>query len=173
MSGFVPQMALIMPNYSVSAPPQPTPKIQNCMTQLLEKKMQKFIPLIARTFLAIIFIRAGFDKAFVDFAGTQQQMADAGIPIPFIVLLFTIAFQILGGISLILGYKAKIGAILLIIFLLPATLVFHNPLVDPTQSIDFMKNLAILGGLLMVVSFGAGILSLDERDRYSKVSDYP
>lgn len=125
--------------------------------------MQKFIPLIARTFLAIIFVRSGFEKAFFDFAGTQEQMASAGIPIPFVVLIFTIAFQLLGGISLILGYKAKIGAILLIIFLIPATLVYHNPIADPTQTIDFMKNLSILGGLLMVVSFGAGSLSLDVR----------
>jgi putative oxidoreductase len=134
------------------------------------KKMQKFIPLIARTFLAIVFVRAGFDKAFVDFAGTQEQMASTGIPIPFVVLIFTIAFQILGGISLILGYKAKIGAILLIIFLIPATLVFHNPLIDPTQMIDFTKNLSILGGLLMVVAFGAGALSLDEKLYQSKGS---
>jgi putative oxidoreductase len=132
--------------------------------------MQKYVPLIARTFLAIIFVRAGFDKAFLDFAGTQQQMADAGIPIPFIVLIFTIAFQILGGISLIVGYKAKIGAILLIIFLIPATLVFHNPIVDPTQMTDFMKNLAILGGLLMVVAFGSGALSLDGGTDSFKVS---
>jgi putative oxidoreductase len=130
--------------------------------------MQKFIPLIARTFLAVIFVRSGFDKAFFDFADTQQQMAEAGIPIPFVVLIFTIAFQIVGGISLILGYKAQIGAILLLIFLVPATLVFHNPIADPTQTIDFMKNLAILGGLLMVVSFGAGSLSLDARTRESK-----
>lgn len=107
--------------------------------------MRKYIPLIARTLLAIIFVHSGFGKAFFDFAGTQQQMADAGIPIPFIVLIFIIAFQIFGGISLILGYKAKIGAILLMIFLIPATLVFHNPIADPTQEIDFMKNLAILG----------------------------
>ncbi|OKH25643.1 DoxX family protein [Hydrococcus rivularis NIES-593] len=132
--------------------------------------MQKFIPLIARTFLAIIFVHSGFGKAFFDFASTQQQMAEAGIPIPFVVLIFTIAFQIVGGISLILGYKAKIGAILLIIFLVPATLVFHNPIADPTQTIDFMKNLAILGGLLMVVSFGSGPLSLDGRADSLKMS---
>lgn len=130
--------------------------------------MQKFIPLIARTFLAIIFVRSGFDKAFVDFAGTQEQMASVGIPIPSVVLIFTIAFQILGGISLILGYKAKIGAILLIVFLIPATLVFHNPIADPTQTINFMKNLSILGGLLMVVAFGAGALSLDGSIHQSK-----
>jgi putative oxidoreductase len=132
--------------------------------------MQKFIPLIARTFLAVIFVRSGFEKALFDFAGTQEQMASAGIPIPFVVLIFTIAFQIIGGLSLILGYKAKIGAILLIVFLIPATLVFHNPITDPTQMIDFMKNLSILGGLLMVVAFGSGALSLDGNAHQSKES---
>jgi putative oxidoreductase len=59
-----------------------------------------------------------------------------------------------------LGYEARIGSVLLLLFLAPATLVFHNPIVDPTQMIQFMKNLAIIGGLLMVTAYGSGPLSL-------------
>ncbi|MEO0868550.1 MAG: DoxX family protein, partial [Cyanobacteria bacterium J06642_11] len=80
-----------------------------------------------------------------------------------LVTAFTILFELLGGISLIIGYQAQIGAILLLVFLIPATLMFHNPIADPTQMIQFMKNLAIMGGLLMVVAFGAGPISLDRR----------
>lgn len=124
---------------------------------------QKFIALVGRIFLAVIFLHAGINKAFFGFAETQQQMAEAGIPIPFVVLIFTILFQIAGSISLILGYKTKIGAILLLIFLIPATAVFHNPIADPTQMTQFLKNLSIMGGLLMVLSFGPGAFSLDDR----------
>ncbi len=88
-------------------------------------------------------------------------MANKGLPIAEILLLFTIAFQLLGGFSLLLGYKVKIGSILLILFLIPATLVFHNPLADPSQLNSFLKNIGLIGGLLMVIYAGAGALSID------------
>ena len=121
---------------------------------------QKFIPLIARTFLAVIFIHTGIGK-LTGFADTQQQIASVGIPLAALVTIFTIVFEVAGGISLIVGYKARIGGVLLLVFLIPATLMFHNPIADPTQMIQFMKNLAIIGGLLMVVAYGSGPVSLD------------
>lgn len=125
--------------------------------------VQKYVPLVARTFLAIIFIQTGIDKIF-DFSGTQQQIAGVGIPFAPLVTVFTILFEVAGGLSLVFGYKARIGAVLLLIFLIPATLVFHNPLADPGQLIQFMKNLSIIGGLLMVFAFGSGPVSLDGKD---------
>ncbi|MBE9063889.1 DoxX family protein [cf. Phormidesmis sp. LEGE 11477] len=125
--------------------------------------IQKYMPLIARTFLAVIFINSGIGK-LSNFSGTQQQIASAGLPLAAIVTVFTIAFQLLGGAALIVGYKAKIGSTLLLLFLVPATLVFHNPLVDPTQMTQFLKNLAIIGGLLMVTAYGSGPVSLDRSD---------
>ena len=123
---------------------------------------QKFIPLVARTFLAVIFLRSGVGK-LMGFAGTQEQIAGAGLPLAPLVTVFTIAFLLLGGAALILGYKARIGGILLLLFLIPATVVFHNPIVDSTQMVQFMKNLAITGGLLMVVAYGSGPVSLDNQ----------
>ncbi|MEO1095640.1 MAG: DoxX family protein [Cyanobacteria bacterium J06638_28] len=122
--------------------------------------VQKFIPLIARTFLAIIFIQTGIAK-ITGFVGTQEQIASVGIPLAPLVTVFTILFEIAGGLALILGYKARIGGILLLLFLVPATLVFHNPIADPSQMIQFLKNLAIIGGLLMVVAYGSGPISLE------------
>jgi putative oxidoreductase len=133
---------------------------------------QRFIPLIARTFLSVIFLRSGFNKLF-DPTGTREQIAGAGIPLAGLVLIFTILFEIAGALSIILGYKARIGAILLTIFLIPATLVFHNPLADPTETIQFLKNLSILGGLLMVYAFGSGPLSLDNRFAANTAIDSP
>lgn len=61
-----------------------------------------------------------------------------------------------------LGYKARSGAIALAVFLIPATLIFHTNFADRIQQIMFMKNLAILGGLLMIIQYGAGRISLDK-----------
>ncbi|HEY9803025.1 MAG TPA: DoxX family protein [Leptolyngbyaceae cyanobacterium] len=126
--------------------------------------LKKYIPLVARSFLAVIFIYAGLNKVF-NFAGTSASMAKAGLPIVEVLLVFTIAFQILGGLSIILGYKAQIGAILLIIFMIPATLVFHNPLADPSQFNNFFKNLSIIGGLLLILAYGTGPLSLESESK--------
>ncbi|ELS00711.1 putative membrane protein [Xenococcus sp. PCC 7305] len=120
----------------------------------------KYIPLAARICLCSIFLNSGISKIF-GFSGTAVMMANKGLPIAGILLLFTIAFQLLGGFSLLLGYKVKLGSILLILFLIPATLVFHNPLADPSQLNSFLKNIGLIGGLLMVIYAGAGALSID------------
>lgn len=121
--------------------------------------LQKYIPLIARSAISIIFLHSGIGK-ISNFAGIQQQIAGVGLPLAPLVTVFTIAFLFLGSLSLILGYRARMGAGLLLAFLIPATLVFHNPIVDPTQMIQFLKNLAIVGGLLMVAAYGSGPVSL-------------
>lgn len=120
----------------------------------------KYLPLAARICLCIIFINSGIGKIF-GFASTAEMMANSGLPIPEVLLVFTIAFQLLGGLSLLLGYKVKIGSILLILFLIPATLVFHNPIADPEELNSFLKNIGLIGGLLMVIYAGAGALSID------------
>ena len=124
----------------------------------------KYLPLAARICLSLIFLKAGISHIF-GYGGTVEMMAGQGLPVPDLLLIFTIAFQILGGLSLLLGYKVKIGSILLILFLIPATLVFHNPTSDIN---GFLKNIGLIGGLLMVIYAGAGALSIDdttERDR--------
>ncbi|HEY9769402.1 MAG TPA: DoxX family protein [Coleofasciculaceae cyanobacterium] len=121
----------------------------------------KYLPLAARVCLCLIFLKAGISH-ILGYSGTVEMMAGMGLPIPYVLLIFTIAFQILGGLSLLLGYKVKIGSILLILFLIPATLAFHNPLGDPSQINDFLKNIGLIGGLLMVIYAGAGALSIDD-----------
>ncbi len=121
----------------------------------------KYLPLAARICLSLIFIKAGISH-ILGFAGTQQMMTQRGLPIAGVLLAGTILFQILGGLSLLLGYKVKIGSILLIIFLIPATLVFHNFLLDPEEINSFLKNIGLIGGLLMMIYTGAGALSLDQ-----------
>ncbi len=122
-----------------------------------------YIPLAARICLSIIFLRSGITK-IMDFSGTQEFMNANGIPMALTGLLLAAAiiFELVGGLSVLLGYKTRWGAILLILFLVPTTLIFHNP-VDPKQMIAFLKNLGLIGGLLMVNYAGAGSISLDAR----------
>lgn len=119
------------------------------------------ISLIARILLSAIFIWSAINK-ISDPAGTQQYMTAKGLPLVGLLYLATVAVELGGGLSVLLGYKARIGAIVLAIFLIPATLVFHTNFADQMQQIAFMKNLAIFGGLLMIVQYGAGRISLDK-----------
>ena len=124
----------------------------------------KYLPLAARVCLCLIFIKAGISH-ITGYDDTVGMMADKGLPIPDVLLIFTIIFQLLGGLSLLLGYKIKIGSILLILFLIPASFTFHNPATDIN---DFLKNIGLIGGLLMVMSAGAGALSIDGNDTKAK-----
>ena len=125
----------------------------------------KYLPLAARICLSSIFLKAGIAHILA-YSGTVSMMTEKGLPIPDILLIFTIIFQLLGGLSLLLGYKVKIGSILLILFLIPASFAFHNPATDIN---GFLKNIGLIGGLLMVIYAGAGALSLDgQSDRQSK-----
>jgi len=113
------------------------------------------LPLIARILLSGLFIWSGINKVLHPLA-TQEYMAASGIPLTGLFLIATIALEIGAGLLLFFGYYARLGAIALAIFLVPATLIFHTNLGDPMQQIMFFKNLAILGGLLMVVQYGPG-----------------
>ncbi|PIG94268.1 DoxX family protein [Gloeocapsopsis sp. IPPAS B-1203] len=123
-----------------------------------------YIPLAARIFLSVIFLRSGFNKIF-DFASTQGFMASAGIPagLTGILLVGSIILELLGALSVILGYKARWGAIALIVFLVPTTLLFHTNFAEDMQITQFLKNLGLIGGLLMVVYFGSGPIGVDGR----------
>ena len=120
----------------------------------------KYTTLAARICLCLIFLKAGISH-ILGFSGTAQMMGQQGLPIPSILLIATIVFQLLGGLSLLLGYQVRLGSILLILFLIPASLVFHNPFIDPSEINSFLKNIGLIGGLLMVIAAGAGALSLD------------
>ncbi len=85
-------------------------------------------------------------------------IASKGLPLPQVLAVGTIVFLLLGSVSLILGYKAKIGALLLILFLVPTTLFFHPIATDLT---GLLKNLGLIGGLMMVIAYGPGLISLD------------
>jgi len=123
--------------------------------------------LAGRALLALIFIVSGFGK-ITGFAGTAGFMASKGMPIPEVLLVGAIAVEFLGGLMLLVGWKARWAALAIFLFIIPATLVFHNPAgltgqEAQNQMINIMKNLSIMGGMLMVFAFGPGAWSLDKK----------
>ncbi len=124
-----------------------------------------YAPLLGRVLLAFIFLQSAFEKV-LDYARTLALMGARGIPEPQILLPLAIAILFAGAIMILIGWKAQWGALLLILFLIPATLYFHNywtypPALQLNQFHHFVKNLAILGALSMIAGMGSGALSVD------------
>jgi putative oxidoreductase len=131
------------------------------------QNIQNAAALIGRILLGLIFVISGFGK-IGGYAGTAGYMASQGLPLVSILLPLTILVELGGGLLLMVGWKARWVALVFVLFLIPVTAVFHNPAgLDPAQAqqqmINLLKNLAIMGGMLQVVAFGAGAWSLDGR----------
>jgi putative oxidoreductase len=110
---------------------------------------------IGRAFIGALFLISGAFK-IMGFAGIAGYMAGAGLPMVNVLLVITIAIEIGAGLSLVTGWKAFYGAIVLAIFLIPTTLIFHafwsaDAANFSNQITNFLKNLAIFGGMLMVI----------------------
>ena len=116
--------------------------------------------LAGRVLMSAIFIMAGISKIGA-YAGTQGYMESAGVPgalLPLVILL-----EIGGGLAVLLGWKMRIAAFLLAGFSVLSALIFHANFADQMQSILFMKNVAMAGGLLFLVSGGVPAWSIDAR----------
>jgi len=126
------------------------------------KHFQDLAAPVGRVLLALMFVLAGLNK-ISGYAGMQGYMESMGVPGA--LLPVVIALEVLGGLVLMLGWHTRLTAFLLAGFTLLATFIFHSNLGDQTQMLFFMKNLSIAGGLLLVVSHGAGPYSIDNRQR--------
>jgi len=117
--------------------------------------------LVGRVLMSVIFILSGVHKIF-DYSGTVGFMAQHHLPA--FLAIPAIVVEIGGGLCLALGLGGRAAAIVLAAFLIPTTLVFHTSLVvvqTQDQSVNFLKNLTIIGGLLMAAGQGPGPLSID------------
>lgn len=115
--------------------------------------------LISRLLMAAIFIVLGLGK-LGNIEGFAGYMASGGIPS--FLAIPVIAFEILGGIALAVGYKTRWVALALGLFCIATGLLYHFP-ADPAQKNNFFKNLAMAGGYLALYVTGAGKLSIDGR----------
>ena len=119
---------------------------------------------VGRILLASLFLWSGFGK-ITGFENTLGYMASKGIPLTQVALIVTIIVELGAGVLLVVGWRARLVAFTLFVWMIPVTLMFHNfwvvaPDAKLVQMIMFYKNLAIMGGLLMVVGLGSGPLSL-------------
>ena len=124
------------------------------------------VVLLGRVFFALIFLMAGlnhFSSQTISYAASQ------GVPLASIAVPFSGVLALFGGLSILLGYRAKLGAWLIALFLVGVTPMMHkfwtvpDPMMHQMQMVMFMKNLAMLGGALLISQFGSGPWSLDSR----------
>lgn len=118
--------------------------------------------LVGRVLLATIFVLSGLSKVAAP-AGTIGYIASAGLPLPHVGLAIAVIVELGGGLALVAGFRTRFVAAVLALFSLATALAFHNHLADQNQFIHFFKNVAMAGGLLQVVAFGAGRFALDRR----------
>lgn len=134
----------------------------------MNQPVQNFSALAGRILLAAIFLISGLNK-LSDFSGTATFMAGAGLPASEFLLVLTILIEAAGGLLIVLGLYTRQLSLILFLFMIPVTAVFHNPwgAGDPAQlqqqMIHFLKNLAIMGGLLHLSAFGPGYFSIEAR----------
>ena len=122
--------------------------------------VKALLMLIGRILMVLIFLNSGIGK-IGNFAETAQLMAKFGMPYTPFFLLGSIFLELVGGLSIVLGHFTRLGTLLIILFLIPATLIFHTDFGDRIQMIMFMKNVSMLGGCLFLLGAGPGRLSLD------------
>ena len=146
----------------------PTSKIANSTHTLdtVFTNTSGTVALIGRVLLAAMFVLAGIDK-ITGFEGTAGYIASVGLPFAELLTVVTIAVEIGAGLALIIGFQARIAALLLAGFTLAASVLFHNFWAMPAeqayiQQLMFMKNLSVAGGLLMVVALGGGALGISK-----------
>lgn len=128
---------------------------------------QDLIALLGRVFVALIFVMAGVMKIF-GFESTAEMMAGQGIPMAQLALVLAIILELGGGLMVMFGWKARLGALMLVVFMIPVTFVFHSFWLHEASEIQnqmhhFLKNLTMMGGALYVMAFGAGKYSIDKK----------
>ena len=129
---------------------------------------QGVLTVVGRVFIVTIFLLSAVGNKIPQFQGVAQHMAEAGVPAPQFMLTGAILFLIAGSLSIALGFRARVGAGLLLTFLVLATYFFHNFWAlegdaANAQMIQFMKNLSMMGTMLFIIATGSGKWSLDDR----------
>ena len=129
------------------------------------KHAQNTLNLIGRLLVLALFLPAGLAK-ITGFAGTVGYFASLGIPVPTLAVVVTIAVEVLGSLALLVGYQTRLVAIVMAIFTLAASVAGHAYWAAPADQafvaqLLFFKNMAVIGGLLVLASAGAGAFSID------------
>jgi len=133
---------------------------------------------VGRILLALIFIASAFGK-FADWQMPLKMMADKGVPSPEVLLPIAVALELAGVLLVALGFYARLGGLLLLLFLVPVSYFMHDfwnyedAAQRMEQMINFMKNISMMGGALLVVAFGSGVCSIDHWRAKPSPSEHP
>ncbi|MBB1631534.1 DoxX family protein [Cupriavidus sp. UME77] len=120
------------------------------------------VAVLGRVLISAIFLLSGASKLAAP-AAMIGYIQSVGLPLPQVALAIAIVVEVVGGIALVLGYRTRLVAAILAVFSVATALAFHANLADQNQFIHFFKNIAMAGGLLQIVVYGAGRFSLDAR----------
>ncbi|KYB45469.1 DoxX family protein [Brucella pseudogrignonensis] len=118
--------------------------------------------LVARVFLSILFILAGFSK-LTAIAGTAGYFAGLGLPAPTVTAVLVGLVEFVGGLAILVGFQTRIAAAIVALFTIGATLVAHMNFAEGMNALMAQKNLAIAGGLILLALQGAGSISIDAK----------
>ncbi len=124
--------------------------------------MDKSLNIAARLLMAQIFIISGFGK-MTGYSATAGYFSSLGLPMPGVLIPLVILVELVGGLALVFGFKTRWVAAVLALYTVASALVAHTHFSDQGQMINFMKNLSMAGGLLLLVKYGAGQPSIDEK----------
>jgi putative oxidoreductase len=146
--------------------PGPEPQIERHAPFVRTQDFTRYLVPLGRLLFVAIFLISSLGN----FApGTIAYAAQHGVPWANVLVPLSGVLALLGGLSILFGVRARIGALLLVLFLVPVTLIMHrywglpDPALARLQQVHFMKNLSMLGGALLIMYFGAGPLSFDEQ----------
>src|SRR5579863_5992637 len=121
-----------------------------------------YLPFAGRLLIGLPFAMSGLGK-LAAIGPTTEAIRSVGLPFPSLALAICVAVELGGGLLLIAGFKARAVAAALALFSLVTAVAFHTNFADQNQMINFLKNIMMAGGLLQIVAFGAGALSVDNR----------
>lgn len=133
----------------------------------MNDKYSAYVSLAGRILLALMFIPAGFGK-LTNIGGTAGYIASGGLPFPSVLAVLVGALELFGGLALVIGFKVRWVGLAMALFTLAASMLFHPfwSVPEAQQMVTkllFMKNISVVGGMLLISALGAGALSVDER----------
>lgn len=134
--------------------------------------MNRYLPLIGRLMIGLPFMMSGLGKVAA-YQTTTAMIAAVGLPFPPLAYAVAVAIELGGGLLLVAGYRVRPVAAAMAVFCLATALSFHTNFADQNQMINFLKNVMMAGGLLQIVAFGAGALSLDDRRERPRLISQP
>jgi putative oxidoreductase len=129
----------------------------------------RHLPFIGRVFIGLPFMMSGLSK-LAAYGTTTAMIAAAGFPVPPLAFAVAATVEVGGGLLLVLGYQVRPVALALAVFSLATAVSFHSNFADQNQMFHVLKNVMIAGGLLQIVAFGAGAISIEQWRRNSGTS---